>query len=133
MQADQHELNRDLERAAELCGRASNECVRTIAHCLELGGEHAAKAHQQLLADAADVCSATACLLSRRSESYELMCAACAPVAERCAADCERMTGKDEQMTRCAELCRQVQEICSRLGGEAGAKDATGTGGAVAD
>ena len=88
-------------------------CTETIAHCLTLGGEHAAADHIGLLQTCADICGTCANAMLRHVESHPAICAACAEICRRCAASCEQL-GDDEAMKRCAEACRRCAESCTK-------------------
>ena len=110
---------RQLDNAAQECiGHCSgchNICVNTIAHCLDMGGEHANRAHIGLLQDCADACRMSTDLMLRGSTFHPQMCGLCAEICERCAEDCERLGQDDEVMMNCAALCRRCAESCRAM------------------
>jgi len=113
-------------------------CVQTIQYCLEMGGNHAAPQHVQLLQDCADICETTTKLGLRSSPQLADIASACATVCDLCAASCERHAG-DPQMKACANqcyvcaaACRQVMSSAGRLGEGnfgAGSQGLAGSGG----
>jgi len=87
-------------------------CVQTVQYCLEMGGEHAAPAHNKLLLDCADICAATKNILLRGS--HQQVMEACATLCELCAASCEKFVG-DPQMKACANQCLLCAAACRQL------------------
>ena len=73
-----HHSNADMARCIKLCQECHVMCTQTIAHCLKLGGCHAASDHIQLLIDCAQMCTVTADYLSRESVIHERVCSVCA-------------------------------------------------------
>jgi hypothetical protein len=105
-----------MERCIEECTRCHQVCVRTLQHCLEMGGKHSEAGHVRLMMDCAQICQTSADFMLRGSELHTETCRACAVVCERCAEDCERM-GEDREMRECAEECRRCAEICYQMAG----------------
>ena len=97
------------------CSGCANLCQDTVAHCLDLGGAHAAREHIVLLLDCADICRTSANFMLRGSALHTQVCGVCAEVCERCAADCERIGPDDEVMRHCAEVCRRCAESCRAM------------------
>ncbi|MCC6661772.1 MAG: four-helix bundle copper-binding protein [Phycisphaerales bacterium] len=100
-----------------LCLECYKVCVETMVHCAHLGGEHAARAHQNLLHDCSDICHCSASFLARASPEHRLTCGVCARVCAACARECAAMAGGDVVMTRCAEVCLRCAESCDRMAG----------------
>lgn len=113
--ATQHEQG--LTECMKLCLQCHTTCVETMVHCAQMGGEHAARPHQNMLHDCADVCHAAASFLARGSAEYRLTSGVCAQVCAVCAKECAAMAGGDVQMTRCAEVCLRCAESCERVAG----------------
>lgn len=106
-----------LEECAELCHECQDACLRTIVHCLDLGGEHASRQHQTMLLDCATICGTSHSLLHRKSPLHTATCRACGEICRACAEDCERMADGDREMTECAKVCRECAESCERMAG----------------
>ena len=96
------------------CHECHDICLQTVAHCLGMGGEHAAPDHIRLLLDCAEICQTSANFMSRMSDFHGQVCAVCAEVCERCAVDCERF-GNDKMMQQCAEACRSCASSCREM------------------
>jgi hypothetical protein len=111
------ENSKMMESCAHLCHECQDECLRTIVHCLSLGGEHASKSHQTMLADCVAICGVSHNLLHRQSPQHVLTCRACAEICNACADDCERVGNGDAAMKRCAEVCRRCAESCDAMAG----------------
>jgi hypothetical protein len=108
-------LSRDMQECVDNCVNCHAICVQTTAHCLELGGKHAAPEHIRLLQDCAQICATSADFMLRGSELHHRTCGVCAEACRACAEDCERMAGSDEMMRQCAEQCRRCAESCQRM------------------
>lgn len=106
-----------MEMCAHLCHECQDVCLRTIVHCLDLGGPHAARDHQTLLTDCAAICGLSHGLLHRQSPQHVLTCHACAEICRLCADDCERVGNGDPTMQACARLCRKCSESCAQMAG----------------
>lgn len=108
-------LSQEMEQCIRNCTTCHEACLRTVAHCLGLGGKHAEASHIALLLSCADICITSARTMLLGSDVHKLTCAACAEICERCAADCERVDPNDAQMKACAETCRRCAESCRRM------------------
>jgi hypothetical protein len=109
-----------MRECINLCTECHQTCVETLAHCLQLGGAHAAAEHIRILMDCAEICQTSANFMLRGSDQHPHTCEVCAGVCERCAKDCERLAQGDAQMIRCAEVCRRCANSCRRMMGSGG-------------
>src|SRR3546814_11651003 len=96
-----------MEESIRTCLDCSSTCLRTLAHCLEKGGDHARPEHVAHLLDCADLCRTAADLMARGSALHQQTCALCAEACARCAESCEALAADDEELRRCAEMCRR--------------------------
>lgn len=114
-----HDHDPRMEECARLCHECHDECLHMIAHCLDLGGEHAAREHITALMDCEQFCHLAEDLMHRHSPHAEHLCRECAEVCEACAQSCERLAkGQDaERHRRCAELCRRCAQACGQMAG----------------
>ncbi len=112
---DIRQLDNKLQECIGHCSGCHNLCVNTIAHCLDLGGKHAAREHILLLQDCADICATAADFMLRGSTFHRQTCGVCAEICQRCAEDLERLGPKDEVMKLCAQLCRRCAEACREM------------------
>ena len=110
--------DREMDACIEECTRCHQTCVRTLRHCLEMGGPHAEAGHVRLMMDCVQICQTSADFMLRGSELHIHTCRACAEVCDRCAQDCARMSD-DEPMRRCADACRRCAERCRHMAGAA--------------
>lgn len=106
---------RQMEQCAEYCHECQDACLRTMVHCLGLGGMHAGLEHQTTLLDCAVICGASHSLLHRKSPRHVHTCRACAEICFSCADACERMPGADDEMKACAKTCRKCAESCEKM------------------
>jgi hypothetical protein len=108
-------MSREMQECIDNCLDCHAVCERTIAHCLRLGGRHAAPDHIRLLQDCSQICATSADFMLRESDLHKLTCGVCAEVCERCAEHCERMAGDDEQMRECVRMCRECAATCRQM------------------
>ncbi len=101
----------DMQRCIKDCLDCQAACLRTLTHCLTVGGKHAAPDHIQLLLDCAEICQTSANFMLRGSPLHGRLCAVCAGVCEACAVDCEQFPD-DQEMQSCAELCHACASSC---------------------
>ena len=108
-------LDTRMQECVDECLSCYATCEATIAHCLEMGGKHAAADHIKLLTDCARICSISADFMIRESDVHGQVCAICAEVSRHCAEDCERVDSSDKMMRDCAERSRSCAESCSSM------------------
>lgn len=106
-----------MEDCAKACHDCLDACLVTIPHCLDLGGAHASRAHQTLLADCAAICAVAHSLLHRQSPQHAHTCRACAEICGACADDCDRLDDGNAVMRNCARMCRRCADSCERMAG----------------
>lgn len=110
---DLHELSRCIQALLE-CSAACTVCadaclaeddVTSQLHCIRTD------------LDCADICSATARVLSRAAPSGDMwrhLLEACAKACAECAAECERHTGH-KHCQLCGQMCREAEKACQQL------------------
>ncbi len=113
-----HQISDDLRQCIQNCTECHTMCAETAAHCLGMGGPHAAADHIGALLDCAATCSLSADLMLRGSPLHPQACRLCTAACERCAESCERLAD-DQTMQQCAEWCRRCAESCRRMAGMA--------------
>jgi len=94
------------------CLLAHRACIECSIHCIARGGRHAARDHQTLLNDCAEICQTAANFMTRGSPRHADVCGVCAEACEACSDECGRMGPDDTHMMRCAELCRICATTC---------------------
>lgn len=109
----QHQSN-SMQSCIDACSDCHATCLSTIAHCLDMGGQHAASQHIKLLADCAQICATSADFLIRGSLLHKDTCRACAVVCGACAESCRTM-GDDPAMKMCTEACDACAESCEQM------------------
>lgn len=114
---DIRQLDNALQECIGHCSGCHNLCINAVARCLDLGGEHASRAHIGLLLDCAVACRMVSDLMLRGSAFQAQACGLCAEISERCATECERLGPDDEVMQHCALLCRRSAEACRAMAG----------------
>ena len=56
----EHHTDDEMKKCIQLCRDCHAMCTQTIAHCLKLGGRHAAPDHIRLFVDCAQMCATAA-------------------------------------------------------------------------
>jgi hypothetical protein len=105
-------MTASMDECIRNCTECHTICVKTVTHCLGIGGKHADQEHIRMLLDCAQICATSADFMTRGSPLHRLTCGACAEICQRCADDCERMAGGDQQMLQCVEMCRRCAASC---------------------
>ena len=105
-------MTASMDECIRNCTECHTICVKTVTHCLGVGGKHADQAHIRMLLDCAQICATSADFMTRGSPLHRLTCGACAEICQQCADDCERMAGGDQQMLQCVEMCRRCAASC---------------------
>ena len=108
------DMDGSLRDCIEACQACHGECLRTIRHCLGLGGRHASHEHISLLAACASICQASADTMLLGAAVHAHTCTACAAICRQCAKSCRSM-GEDERMTACAEACERCADHCEAM------------------
>jgi hypothetical protein len=95
---------------ADAC--VAEEDVRDLVHCVRLN------------LDCADLCDATARMLTRQTSSEPRLVRstleACSLACRLCAEECERHADLHEHCRVCAETCRRCEQACVELLGSIG-------------
>ncbi|MFC8897538.1 four-helix bundle copper-binding protein [Streptomyces cinereoruber] len=108
-----------LVRCIEACLACAQACTACADACLseEMVGELTTCIRTD--ADCADVCAATAAVLSRRTGDdtrvTRALLEACATVCGVCAEECERHADRHDHCRVCAEACRRCERACNDL------------------
>jgi hypothetical protein len=109
------QMSTEIRECIDSCLNCHAACIETATHCLELGGEHASKEHQTLLADCAQACSTSADFMLRMSPQHARYCEICAELCRACAEECDRVGGNDSTMRQCADQCRACAKSCESM------------------
>ena len=98
------------------CGEACTECA---AACLREGDIAALARCIRLDMDCADVCTATARVLSRHTEDdaglTRAMLEACITACRACAEECAKHADHHEHCRICADACTRCERACGEL------------------
>jgi hypothetical protein len=108
-----HQMDARMQECIDRCQSCEQACLKTINHCLQLGGKHAAADHIRLVMACAEICDTSARFMSLGSRHHARVCDVCAEICEACAEDCERFD--DEAMKQCADACRRCAESCRQM------------------
>jgi hypothetical protein len=98
------------------CGQACTACADA-----DLSERHGTELVTciRLNLDCADVCAATARVMSRRpaydGNAARRLVKACAAMCRACGDECERHAGMHEHCRVCADACRRGEQACSEL------------------
>jgi hypothetical protein len=104
-----------MRKCIQLCRDCHAMCTQTIAHCLKLGGRHAAPDHIRLFADCAQMCATAADYMLRESPFHDRICRICSDLCKQCGKDCEQVAGDDQIVKQCIEMCRKCAGSCERM------------------
>ncbi len=113
-----HEITEQIRACIDECTSCRDICSESVAHCLALGGDHAAPKHIGALLDCAQLCGASATFMLRGSPLHPNVCGTCAKACDACADTCDALSD-DDMMRRCAEECRRCAESCRQMAGVA--------------
>lgn len=116
-----HHADHEMQACIQLCRDCHALCTQTIAHCLKLGGRHAAPDRIRLLVDCAQMCATTIDYMLRESTFHDRVCRLCAELCRQCGKDCLPVAGDDQLLQQCIELCRRCAESCERMGSKTAA------------
>lgn len=99
------------------CIDACMKCVQICQECLKLCLEETdAKARENCikeLQDCAEICSLSACFMSRGSRHVKYVANVCESICRRCADTCAAF--QDPHCKTCADTCRQCADECSKM------------------
>jgi len=109
----------DLATAIDACTDASVACTACADADLAEDDVASLRVCIELDADCADICSATARVLSRRAR-YDVLLVqrllqACVRACASCAEECERHAEHHRHCALCGEACRTCQRTCEKL------------------
>ena len=103
-----------LQACIDACLACHAQCLRTLRHCLGLGGMHASREHISLLAACASICITSADTMLLGAAVHAHTCGACAAICRQCAKSCRSM-GEDRQMAECADECERCATHCEAM------------------
>lgn len=107
-----------LTRALEALAACQVVCSTCADACLAENGVADLRTCIRTDLDCADVCAATARVLSRARASdvvAQSLLAACVAACRACATECEQHAGVHEHCRACAEACRRCADACEDL------------------
>lgn len=110
------EMTKDMQGCMENCQECHALCLRTIQHCLALGGPHAEAAHIAALMDCAEACRSSADFMLRGSAMHGAVCGVCADACRACEVSCRKLANEG-LMKECADACRACAESCEQMAG----------------
>lgn len=111
-------MSTQMTQCIESCQQCHQVCLKTIQHCLSMGGKHAEASHIHDLTDCAQLCVVAADFMIRQSPLHEKTWGVCADACVRCAESCERLNDSQEMQT-CVDACRKCETDCRSMAAEA--------------
>ena len=103
----------------EACTENAQACTACADACLSEESVDSLVACIRSDLDCADVCAATAAVLTRQTATDEAIIravvSACRTVSERCGDECARHADMHEHCRVCSEACRRTQAACDAL------------------
>jgi hypothetical protein len=112
-------LSEDLSYCIDACFDCYETCISCADACLAEEDVGQLKRCIRLNLDCADVCNATAKMLTRRNH-FDLAFArpqieACIAICSSCAEECSRHAGMHEHCRVCADACRRCEQACRQF------------------
>jgi hypothetical protein len=108
-----------LSECVEACMECEQACTACADACLGEGRPDELVRMIRLNQDCADICSATARILSRQTATVprlvQELLHACALACKICGEECLRHGGSMDHCRVCADACDRCQEACTRL------------------
>lgn len=89
-------------------------CLKSLDHCLELGGDYADPQHIRMLTACAEICDVSTRFVPLGSRYLVQTYRVCAEACEACASECDRIAD-DKIMRQCANACRACASACRRM------------------
>lgn len=105
--------NMQYQSCVDACNRCAQLCQECFRLCLDERDMNAREHCMLDLIDCAEVCSTTACVMSRRSKHVKEFLNLCATMCDECATECSRFT--TEHNRSCADACRQCAQECRNM------------------
>jgi hypothetical protein len=103
----------------QVCAECEATCIGCADACSNEEDVEPLRRCIRLNADCADICAATARLLSRAPggdpKLLRALVEACARAAATCGGECERHASEHAHCRRCAAVCRDCAERCGRV------------------
>ena len=113
------QVSHPLVNCIEACLACANTCTSCADACLAEGTVAHLTQCIRLNLDCADICAATAAVLTRRTGSNEPVIRAtlelCAFACQVCAEECLRHGNIHEHCRLCAQACRACQQACQAV------------------
>lgn len=97
----------------DACTKCAQICEECFALCLEEPDVKMRTVQMKELLDCANICSLSACAMSRRSHHSKDFCNLCATICDRCAQECASLN--DSHSQQCAEVCRSCADECRKM------------------
>jgi hypothetical protein len=110
-----HQLETEMQHCVDLCEACAKTCFTTaMNHCLEVGGKHVEPQHFKLMIACAEICRASAVVMTTGIEQHVFVCSACEKICTACADSCEAIG----DMQECVDACRQCAKSCRTMSHE---------------
>lgn len=97
----------------DACAKCAQICEECFNMCLQEADVKARGNCIKTLQDCAEICTTSACFMSRQSGSIKEVCTLCADICEKCANECAMF--KDQHCQSCADTCRQCANECRNM------------------
>ncbi len=102
-----------MQACIDICSKCVQICQECINLCLQEGNVRERMYCIKTLQDCAEICSTSACFMSRGSGHIREICTVCAAICESCAKECS--TFSDNHCQTCADICRQCASECRSM------------------
>ncbi|MDD7794091.1 four-helix bundle copper-binding protein [Clostridium sp. 'White wine YQ'] len=97
----------------DICSKCAQICNECLNLCLHESDVKSRIDCIRTLQDCAEICTTSACFMSRGSGSIKEICNLCAVICEKCIVECEMHD--DEHCKTCANICSQCADECRKV------------------
>ncbi len=94
----------------DACVKCAQICQECLTMCLQEDDVKARLSCIKSLQDCSEICSTTACFMSRGSANIQEICNVCATICEQCADECSMF--QDNHCPTCLDTCKQCASEC---------------------
>ena len=102
-----------MQSCIDVCSKCAQICQECLNLCLQEADVKERINCIKTLQDCSEICSTSACFMSRSSGNIKELCNVCAIICENCATECSMF--KDVHCQTCADTCHQCSNECGKM------------------
>lgn len=102
-----------MQSCIDACSKCVQICQECLNMCLQEDDVRKRMNCIKTLQDCAEICSTTACFMSRGSGNIKHIWNACAIICDQCSSECGIFS--DNHCQACADTCRQCADECRNM------------------